>query len=222
MPIRFVSSAITAVGGDSYVNALEASPSGFAISGTGVYEATDPTPNQIVPVRLTFSGGITQTVNAVITGFANVGGGTKTYTWTITDTTLSATSLPQDLVAVVVKFPDPGGSAAPATPSAPFGFTFDTIAPDSVSILSVTDDVVPVTGPLADGGTTDDRDLTVRVTPPSQFFGAIAGDTVQLYNGTDTTKPLGAHILTDQDFSITLLAFRRACSRTATLTSQSG
>ena len=43
MAIRFVSSDITSVGGDGFVNASEASPIGFQITGTGVYESTDPT-----------------------------------------------------------------------------------------------------------------------------------------------------------------------------------
>ena len=84
MAIQFVSSAITSVGGDGVVNAAEASPIGFQISGTAVYEQNDPTNNQAVPVTLTFSGGLTQTVPAVITDFDNAG--TKTFRWTITDT----------------------------------------------------------------------------------------------------------------------------------------
>jgi hypothetical protein len=104
------------------------------------------------------------------------------------------------LDTVVVKFPDPGGSAAPATPSASFSFTFDTIAPDSTSILTVTADGGLVTGPLSAGDITDDRNLAVSVIPPTFGLGADVGDTVQLYDGTDISHPLGAHILTLQDF----------------------
>ena len=59
-----------------------------------------------------------------------------------------------------------------------------------------------VTGPLTSGNVTDDSDLTVSVGLPGQGFGANVGDTVQLYNGSDTTNPLGAHILTTEDFNV--------------------
>ena len=53
----------------------------------------------------------------------------------------------------------------------------------------MTDDVAPVTGTLTSGGSTNDTDLTVKVSLAGT--GAVAGDTVQLYNGTGTGSQLG-------------------------------
>ena len=70
-----------------------------------------------------------------------------------------------------------------------FTVTEDTTAPTAPSITSVTDDVAPVTGTLTSGGSTNDTDLTVKVSLTGT--GALAGDTVQLYNGTGTGSQLG-------------------------------
>ena len=66
----------------------------------------------------------------------------------------------------------------------------DATAPTAPSIASVTDDVAPVTGTLTSGGATNDIDLTVKVSLTGT--GAVAGDTIQLYNGTGTGSQLGA------------------------------
>jgi hypothetical protein len=64
----------------------------------------------------------------------------------------------------------------------------------------VTDDVEPVTGALVDGGSTNDPDLTVQVSLTNT--GAVAGDTVQLYDGSGTTLALGtAYTLLATDIS---------------------
>ena len=64
----------------------------------------------------------------------------------------------------------------------------------------MTSDVPPVTGPLVSGGSTNDTDLTVRVSLSGT--GAVVGDTIQLYNGTDTGSPLGtSHTLSSSDIS---------------------
>jgi autotransporter passenger strand-loop-strand repeat protein len=52
-------------------------------------------------------------------------------------------------------------------------------APTAPSIVSVTDDVSPNTGALANGASTNDTDLTVRIATGSNF----AGDIVQLFDG---------------------------------------
>ena len=69
-----------------------------------------------------------------------------------------------------------------------------------VAITSVTDDVLPVTGALTSGGSTNDTDLTVRVSLSGT--NAVAGDTLQLYNGTGTSSQLGtSYTITSGDIS---------------------
>ncbi|HKU09160.1 MAG TPA: Ig-like domain-containing protein [Bradyrhizobium sp.] len=64
----------------------------------------------------------------------------------------------------------------------------------------MTDDVLPVTGTLTSGGSTNDTDLTVAVSLSGT--GAVAGDTVQLYNGTGTGSQLGtSYTLTATDIA---------------------
>ena len=57
----------------------------------------------------------------------------------------------------------------------------DTTAPHAPAI-SVTDDVAPVTGVVANGGSTNDATPTIHV--DLSGTGAVAGDTVELFNGT--------------------------------------
>ncbi len=61
-------------------------------------------------------------------------------------------------------------------------------APRAPAILSVTDDVAPLTGPLINDAHTDDPDLTVRVSLAGTR--AEVGDRLQLYEGTGTSRPL--------------------------------
>jgi len=71
----------------------------------------------------------------------------------------------------------------------------DTTAPNAPTISTVNDDVAPVTGNLSSGARTNDTDLTVTVSLAGT--NALAGDTVQLYNGTGIGSPVGsAHVLT--------------------------
>jgi hypothetical protein len=64
----------------------------------------------------------------------------------------------------------------------------------------VTDDITPVTGPLTSGGSTNDTDLMVKVSLSGT--NAVAGDTVQLYNGTGTGSQLGtSYIITSGDIT---------------------
>ena len=77
----------------------------------------------------------------------------------------------------------------PSSTDHAWDITIDTTAPNAPSITSVTDDASPVTGPVADGGSTNDTTPTIRVSLSGT--GAVAGDTVQLYNGT---TPLGSAV----------------------------
>jgi hypothetical protein len=74
------------------------------------------------------------------------------------------------------------------------------LVPAAPTIGPVTDDVEPVTGALANGGSTNDPDLAVQVSLTNT--GAVAGDTVHLYEGSGTTLALGtAYALLAADIS---------------------
>ena len=77
--------------------------------------------------------------------------------------------------------------------------TVDTSTPNAPSIASVNDDIAPVTGPLSSGGSTNDTDLMVRVGLGGTT--AVAGNTIQLYNGTGTGNQLASYTLTATDIS---------------------
>jgi hypothetical protein len=79
---------------------------------------------------------------------------------------------------------DVAGNASAA--SSNFTTTVDTTAPGAPAITSVTDDAALITGALTSGGSTNDNNLTVRVSLAST--NAVAGDTIQLY---DTVTALG-------------------------------
>ena len=112
-------------------------------------------------------------------------------TYTITTSVLS-----QGSHTLTAKATDAAGNQG--TASTAFHVTIDTTAPNAPSIASVTDDIAPVTGPLTSGGSTNDTDLTVRVGLGGTL--AVAGDTVQLYNGTGTGSQLGtSYTLTAAD-----------------------
>jgi hypothetical protein len=63
-------------------------------------------------------------------------------------------------------------------------YTALTTAPGTPSITSVTDDVLPVTGTVANGGLTNDPSLVVQVSLTGT--NALAGDKVQLFNAAAT------------------------------------
>ena len=71
---------------------------------------------------------------------------------------------------------------AGAVTNPPGILTIDTVAPGVPTITQVTDDVLPVTGVVANGGSTDDTTPTVRI--GLSGTNAAAGDQAQLFNGT--------------------------------------
>src|SRR5262245_57027164 len=73
----------------------------------------------------------------------------------------------------------------------------DTVAPGVPIISQVTDDVLPVTGVVANGGSTDDTTPTVRISLSGT--NAAAGDQVQLFNGTSALG--SAIVLTSTNIS---------------------
>src|SRR5712671_182664 len=93
---------------------------------------------------------------------------------------ITTTALSQGSHTLTARATDAAGNLSVA--STAFHVTIDTTAPAAPVIGTVTSDVPPVTGPLVSGGSTNDTDLTVRVSLSGT--GAVVGDTIQLYNGT--------------------------------------
>src|SRR5260370_1053237 len=85
---------------------------------------------------------------------------------------------------ITAKITDAAGNVSNA--SAGFTVTEETTARNAPTIPSVTDDVLPVTGTLTSGASTNDTDLTVKVSLPVTGSLAVAGDTGQLFNGAGT------------------------------------
>src|SRR5204862_6904058 len=76
----------------------------------------------------------------------------------------------------------------------------------------VTDDVLPVTGSLTSGARTNDTDLAVTVSLSGT--GALAGDTVQLRDGTSALG--SAHVLTAAANASTVVTLRTRMLTNAT------
>ena len=97
---------------------------------------------------------------------------------------ITTTALGQGSHTLTAKATDTAGNQGAA--STAFHVTIDTSAPAAPAITSVTDDVLPVTGTVADNGFTNDATLTITGT-------AEAGSTVTLYD-TDGTTVLGTGV----------------------------
>ena len=95
--------------------------------------------------------------------------------------------------ALTARASDAAGNQGAA--SAAFQVTIDTTVPLAPVIGSVSDDVAPVTGAVANNGRSNDTTLTVAGT-------AEAGSTVTVYD-TDGTTVLGTGVATGGAFSIT-------------------
>ena len=95
--------------------------------------------------------------------------------------------------SLTLKATDAAGNQSAA--STAFHVTIDTAAPAAPAIVSVTDDVAPVTGAVADNGSSNDPTLTIGGT-------AEAGSTVTVYD-TDGTTVLGTGVATGGAFTIT-------------------
>ena len=109
---------------------------------------------------------------------------------------ITTTALGQGSHTITAKATDTAGNQGAA--STAYHVTIDTSAPAAPAITSVTDDVLPVTGTVADNGFSNDATLTIAGT-------AEAGSTVTLYD-TDGTTVLGTGVATGGAFSITTSA----------------
>jgi Ca2+-binding RTX toxin-like protein len=112
---------------------------------------------------------------------------------TVTAPLATLRTLSQGTFSVTARLTDPAGNVGPA--SEPVLVTIDTSGPAAPVIVSVTDNVSPVTGGVADNGRSNDTTLTVAGT-------AEPGSTVTLYD-TDGTTELGTGVATGGAFSIT-------------------
>ena len=109
--------------------------------------------------------------------------------------TIATSTLGSGTHSITAAADDTAGNTGPT--SAALSVTIDATTPAAPSIISVTDDVALGTGPLPNNASTNDTDLTVQV--GLSGTGAAAGDTVQLYNGSDTGAPLGSHTVLASD-----------------------
>ncbi|MDO9105950.1 MAG: autotransporter-associated beta strand repeat-containing protein [Methylovulum sp.] len=95
-------------------------------------------------------------------------------TWTTTVSADDIKSLPEGSVIVTANVNDVAGNAATEASAT---VIYDRTAPNAPVITAVTDNVGTVTGPVGNGGSTDDTVLQITGT-------AEANSTVTLYNGT--------------------------------------
>ena len=106
---------------------------------------------------------------------------------------ITTSPLSEGVHTLTLKATDAAGNQSAA--STAFHVTIDTVAPLAPVIVSVTDDVAPVTGAVADNGSSNDATLTIGGT-------AEAGSTVTVYD-TDGTTVLGTGVATGGVFTIT-------------------
>lgn len=71
------------------------------------------------------------------------------------------------------------------------------VSPAAPTITSVTDNAGPVTGPVSNGGYTNDTSLSVQISLANT--GARAGDTIRLYNGGSSLTSV--HTITSQEIA---------------------
>ena len=106
---------------------------------------------------------------------------------------ITTSALSEGAHTLTLKATDAAGNQGAA--STAFHVTIDTAAPAAPVIVSVTDDVAPVTGAVAENGSSNDTTLTIGGT-------AAAGSTVTVYD-TDGTTVLGTGVATGGAFTIT-------------------
>jgi len=127
--------------------------------------------------------------NGVLSGFA-VTSDPCVYTATFTPNAgIEDTS---NVISVSINYSDSGHHRGAGATSG--NYVVDTKAANAPQITSVSDDVTPVTGTVSSGGATNDVSPTVHVSLADT--NAVAGDTVQLYNGA---AALGAAVTLTAD-----------------------
>ena len=172
------------------------SPTVSAVTATTDNGARDLDAGHVVTITVDTSDIVTVTGtptlqlndNEVATYRTGTGTSTLTFTYTVQPgdniADLQVTGLNLPLGATVQ---DGAGNSLSGSVTGDLGIQIDTTPPSPATIISVTDNVAPVTGPLANGAYTNDPDPTVQVSLSGT--GALAGHTVQLYNGRGTGSP---------------------------------
>ena len=127
--------------------------------------------------------------------------------------TITTSALSQGSHTLTAKATDAAGNQSGS--STAFHVTIDTAPPAAPSIATVADNVLPVTGTVADNGTSNDTTLTLAGT-------AEAGSTVTIYD-TDGTTVLGSGVATGGAFTITTSALSQGShTLTAKVTDAAG
>jgi hypothetical protein len=133
-------------------------------------------------------------------------------------------SLADGQITAVLNVKDDAGNTAASTAAS---LTLDTTPPAAPSITTVTDNVPGYVGALSNNAVTNDADLAVSVKLATLGSKAVAGDVIQLFNGT--TALGGAHVLTGDEITagaVTLqtgaLANGTTYALTAKVTDQAG
>ena len=175
-----------------------------SIKGTLANNARTDDTDLTVTVTLTGTGAAAGDVVQLLNGSSTLG---SAYTLTAADITRGTVALQTGALtngtsyALSARITDVAGNQGAA--STALNVTVDTVAP-SAPAITVSDDVGSVTGPLANNARTDDTNLTVTVSLTGT--GAVAGDTVQLLNGT--TALGSAYTLTAADISLGTVALQ--------------
>jgi hypothetical protein len=174
---------------------------------------------------LTFGGSITPisgndsgTLGIWLSGgsFGTANGGKGTLIGSITISVTGAwsftysSSIPEGSYIIHIT----NGTSTTASDLASHSLTEDQTLPTALTITSVTDDVSPITQALSSGASTNDNNLRVRCSLTDT--GAVAGDTIQLYNGSGTDSQLGT------SYTITATDIRRGFANVQTGTLSDG
>src|SRR5262249_25484731 len=150
--------------------------------------------NLTVQVNLTGTGAVASNTIQLYNGS---GTGTQlgtSYTITAADITTGSASVQTGTLtdgttyAITARLTDAAGNHSVVSSNI-FNVTVDPPAPTAATICSVSDDLPPLTASPTRRSSDLDTNLTVQVNLTGT--GAVAGNTIQLYNGTTTGTQLG-------------------------------
>ena len=164
----------------SVITGLPSAPTVNTIAGDNRINAIEA----LSPITVTGTADAGSTVTLNWTGLPNSRIDTTTAAANGTWSVIYNAGVGQSTGLLTVTARDAAGNTRSAVP--PTTIVVDTVAPaQAISIVSATDDQLPITGTIAAGGTTNDQTPTINVSVPG---GLASGETVHLYrNGVDLT-----------------------------------